>query len=180
MTPSANLSVDKILTTKEFVDFLNAAKNFCSLIESHSESSINFLLLTQSHLLQLYSLGLRLPNIDLQTTLENDPEFSDTEFKQTLEFINDRVSYQFYWHVFDPTDDMDTEASCGDLADDLGDIYIDIKRSLLLFNLDKAAYKENAIWQFKFDFLSHWGDHCVNAIYAIHYFSQKHKKKYGW
>jgi len=50
--------------------------------------------------------------------------------------------------------------------------YTTTKFSFMTYNLDKEDCKENALWQFKFDFNKHWGDHCINALSAIHYFLQ--------
>jgi hypothetical protein len=35
--------------------------------------------------------------------------------------------------------------------------------------IDDIAVKENAIWKFKFDFYYHWGEHCLEALSAIHH-----------
>jgi hypothetical protein len=57
--------------------------------------------------------------------------------------------------------------------DDLGDIYKDLQYSLRVFDLQIADSQENALWQFKFDFVKHWGEHCINALRALHFFIQK-------
>jgi hypothetical protein len=175
MTKSNILSVDNIHTTKVFLEFINATKAFCSFIEVQHCDSKSFLLMTQNHLLNLYTAGrnLSIIDVDIKNTIESEPELPDTTFKHTLDFIAERIPYRFYWHVFDPTDKSDTEAVCGDLFDDLCDIYTDIKRSILLFETNNAENIEKAIWEFKFYFEQHWGDHCSNALYAIHYFLQK-------
>jgi hypothetical protein len=49
--------------------------------------------------------------------------------------------------VFDPTKDDDIEPVCGDLLDDLGDIYKDLKNSLLLFDKGTPAEIESAVLQ---------------------------------
>lgn len=174
MIPTDKIFIDKHPATKEILDFLNAARSFCSFIESlHFDSTLSFLSGTQTHLLVLYSTGKNLPCFDIKNEIENEPELSATAFNKILGFIAERIPYRFYWHVFDPTNDSDTEAVCGDLLDDLGDIYKDIKRCILLFDAYKTANVENALYRFKFYFEHHWGDHCVNALYAIHYFLQK-------
>jgi len=57
-----------------------------------------------------------------------------------------------------------------DLKYDLGDIYKDLKNFLLLFDKGSPAEIESAVWTLKWSFDNHWGDHCINANYAIHYF----------
>jgi len=72
--------------------------------------------------------------------------------------------------VFDPT--KDSEAISGSLADDIADIYRDLKKGLEL----KETYPrqpEAAIWQWRFGFYSHWGKHAMDALLAIHSRLQK-------
>jgi hypothetical protein len=71
--------------------------------------------------------------------------------------------------VFDPTKNNDVLPVCGDLLDNLLDIYKDLKESILLYDNSKSTELGNAVWTFKWNFENHWGDHCINAIYAIHY-----------
>ena len=169
-----NLKVDDIIRTQEFRDFYDSAVDYCHYIEQDStESTIYFLQTVRRKLLSLYISALNLPWVDLQSEIEYDNQLDDIEFNKILNSLSDKLGdSRMYWHVFDPTNQDDTEYVCGDLVDDLGDIYKDLKFSLATFNLDKVDCKENALWQFKFDFDKHWDDHCIDAISAIHYFLQ--------
>ena len=60
-------------------------------------------------------------------------KLEEKEFEKILFFISERLDNRYYWHVFDPSNQVDTEPVCGDLLDDLGDIYKDLKRSILIF-----------------------------------------------
>lgn len=135
---------------------------------------MEFLKTTRIHLLKLYENALKLQWVDLQSNIEYDDKLDSDEFDKTLSYISDRLGdARYYWHVFDPTNEKNKEPVCGDLIDDLGDIYQDIKFSLMTFNLGKQDCQENAfLWQFKFDFDRHWGDHCINALRAIHFYLQ--------
>lgn len=174
MISPVKMSGREILTTQEFLSFLSTARNFCALLETkQSISPKEFLAAIQRHLLILYSCGMNMRAIELQVPTDNEMEIPDIEMESMLRFIGESLQDRYYWHVFDPSDSNDTTSVCGDLVDDVGDMYKDIKRSLLLFDTGSDEAKENAIWQFKFDFESHWGDHCVNALYAVHYFLQR-------
>jgi hypothetical protein len=56
-------------------------------------------------------------------------------------------SNRYYWDVFDPFDHEDHQAVCGDLVDDLADIYKDIKRGLTVFDIGTLASRETASWE---------------------------------
>jgi hypothetical protein len=174
VTQPLNISIDNILKTSELINFLNVARNFCSLIEAtQTVRPKEFLLAIQEQLLSLYSHGRNIPKVDLEEDSDIEVEIAVTDYRNITSLIGDKIPFQYYWHVFDPIDDMDTDPVCGDLIDDLSDIYKDLKNSLFLFDSRNIKVKGEAIWKFKFDFDSHWSNHCANAINVIHYFLQK-------
>ena len=167
-----SLKIEEILITQEFIDFYDNAGDFCAFIET-TKNETDYMNELKIRLLKLYELGTNLPWVDLQSNVDYDDKLSDVEFKKVLDTIANKIGEKrFYWHVFNSTNENDKQAVCGDLVDDLGDIYKDLKYSILIFNLNQSECKENAVWQFKFDFDSHWGDHCINALNAIHFFQK--------
>ena len=52
-----------------------------------------------------------------------------------------------------------------DLADDLADVWRDVKRGLSLFN---AGHVEAACWEWRQGFLATLGYHAAGGIYALH------------
>lgn len=66
-----------------------------------------------------------------------------------------------YWDVFDPLLEAEKEPVWNSLADDLADIYQDIKEDLVLFD---AGQVEEAVWQWRFHFLIHWGKHLTTEL----------------
>jgi Domain of unknown function (DUF5063) len=67
--------------------------------------------------------------------------------------------------VFDALDTNDRVAIMKNLDNDLGDIYLDVKRALALKERLPLA---EAIWQWRFDYYNHWGRHLVHAQTAIY------------
>ena len=167
-------STNEIIDTKTFKEFLNEVASFCRFMELGEKINTRaFLKLTQTHLQKLYLHGQQLQVVDLNYNKDIDDLLTDTEFKTVLLSISNKLSDKtLYWIVFDPTNEGDTEPVCGDLTDDLGDIYKDLKNALLLFEKQQPAEIENAVWSFKSSFDIHWSTHCINAIYALHYFIQ--------
>lgn len=74
--------------------------------------------------------------------------------------------WDLYWEVFDPT--KDSEAIRGSLADDIADVYRDIKEGLGCQDLD-LALQGDAIWEWRVGFYSHWGKHAIDALRTIHF-----------
>ena len=70
-----------------------------------------------------------------------------------------------HWEIFDPLHDPPEEPVAGSIADDLGDIYRDVARGLVLFECGDRA---EALWEWGFNFRIHWGAHATGAIRALH------------
>jgi len=118
-----------------------------------------------------------MPWVELKSNKEYDDKLSAESLQQVLVTTAARLDEaRYYWHVFDPTDEAALEPVCGDLLDDLGDIYKDLKYALLIFQLNLEGCKEIALLDFKHDFEMHWGHHCMNALAAIHFYIKRYRQ----
>ena len=58
---------------------------------------------------------------------------------------------------------------CGSLADDLADIYADVKPGIRAWDSEEDSYLEGIAFGWKTPlFGSHWGVHAVSAMRALH------------
>jgi hypothetical protein len=165
-----NQAIETVIELKETKYFLNTARQYCAFVESTNNKEKDFLKETQNLLLTLYQQATALS----WTTLEHEEEFEDKlskeEFDKILKRLDENIGHhRYYWEIFDPTNDQDTQAVCGDLVDDLGDIYKDIKHGLMIFDLGTMASREAALWDLKFGFEKHWGRHAICALKTIHF-----------
>jgi hypothetical protein len=139
--------------------FVREARTYCNFVENASNLSLADRLRTaRERLLSLYSAVLSLPSVE--------PE--DTVAPQTPDVPADWPGFEdkdVYWEVFDPYEHDDNQPVAGSLADDVLDVYRDIRRGLALWD---ASQRRNAIWEWRFHFDAHWGDHAVDALRALH------------
>ena len=54
------------------------------------------------------------------------------------------------------------------LWDDLADIYLDLRHGLDLYSRGDADHLAEAVWQWRFGFENHWGEHLFRALMTIH------------
>lgn len=173
------------MNKKSTVDFLNAARNFVSLLEDGEIAQNDFYKNSHKALSELYWAALGLENIEIiYSGIENN--LTEIErydiIKMNKNLISNLGENVFYWQVFDPTYIEGNEKSTkgwhatgkepmqGCLVDDFADIYGDLKEELI--KIDEIGTNEaieDALWQMKFGFNHHWGNHCINAIRALHY-----------
>jgi len=53
------------------------------------------------------------------------------------------------------------------ISDDLTDVWNDVKKGLSIFDSGKPNCIEDAVWNWRFLFGSHWGHHTAGAIWAL-------------
>lgn len=166
--------------------FARLAADYCAFIENWEARSPEAIL-HEAHwrLPELYSAALRLPDVarvhlegeaaeddeeDLQEPVL--PQSSETDALSAEEWMNrwralgkhlgDR---KFYREMFDPYDPSETEPVVGDLADDLLDVYRDLRRGSRLWD---RGHHDQAAWEWQFHFAVHWGEHATSAIRALY------------
>ena len=165
-------TVSDIQRTQSYQSLLLDARAFCSTIENIDRLPTNDICATlQRQLLSLYKNGqdLNLVSIDTGDSAQKPPP--KEELKSIIDSLSFKLPERYYWHVFEPTQQNDLEPVCGDLADDLGDIYEELKNAVLLIDTGRLENIQHGMWNLKFGFDAHWGRHCIDAIYALHYFS---------
>ncbi len=123
----------------------------------------------------LYAYAHDLPDVELPDDAPNVPDTLDVtqnEWKQVFDLIGNILGEQVgYWAYFDPTEPPDSaeQPVFGNLANDLADIYRDIKPGLRAWATGDNIYLPSIVFDWKFpNFGSHWGVHAVSALRALH------------
>jgi hypothetical protein len=121
------------------------------------------------HLTRLYLSGLDLPDLDFELVQAEE----DARREQAVAEVNAhppkfRLPIDWYYVVYDPhkVPPDEDEPGIGSLADDLGDIFKDVVKGLRLY---QAGWPASAVWDWRFLFWAHWGDHAASANRALHF-----------
>ena len=171
---SNQLSTDikEFLTRASTETFLFAARQFVELLEITPIDKKEFFTKAHSALLDLYSAGYKLEQIELKFSSNGKDFDRDAIFEnKNTGQISKLGAEAFYWEVFEPTySENDGKSTQGWLVDDFSDIYRDLKIELFkIDNLRTDEAIEDALWQLKWGFAHHWGQHCINALRYFHY-----------
>jgi Domain of unknown function (DUF5063) len=153
--------------------FGEIAKRFCSIVDAADLDRFDFLFEIYRVLPKLVDEAINLPHLSLDEQDESEkvaePEDGSKLRKKNgqnckYELVKQRLGdWDVYMHVFDPTTDKD--AIYGSLADDIADIYQDLREGL---DLSQAQAAE-AIWTWRFHYYFHWGRHALDALRTIHF-----------
>jgi len=155
------------------------ARRFCSVVENALGMDRTDLLTQIYPLLpKLIDEAINLPDVELS---DSDDQIEETgrqaprvktrlnveEWDKLYNALQEKLgNWDSYRHVFDPNED--DEAIMGSLADDIADIYRDLKEGLVP-NETQQPQPEEIIWKWRLLFYSHWGQHAIDALLVIHF-----------
>ena len=154
------------------VEFVAVANEFCKYAEHASELKEGEMLKILQRLLPfLYIKATFLPPFE--------PFFEDGNEKFVMEADWTRIHGAFkkqfgtaddYLEVFDERFDNSVTPVLSSLAENMADIYQDIKDFLLLYQTGTREVMNDALWECKMNFENIWGQKLVNSLRAIHHF----------
>ncbi len=150
----------------EVNQFAEVARRYCAWAESEAGESID-LTTARRFLAELQLAVLGLPEIasgDHQKIHKPAPELK----QRVLQRVS-AIPFTRYWNMFEPLKGNE-EPVCGDLSDDLADIWLDLWEGLHLFD---AGHKLEANFHWRVLYDSHWGQHVLEAQSAIYAFLTK-------
>ncbi|MCR5685893.1 MAG: DUF5063 domain-containing protein [Lachnospiraceae bacterium] len=119
-------------------------------------------------LMKIYMLAMGLPDLEYMEDMKYEED--DSIPHRPISFVDE---YEYYWTVFDPyckyaeTDEepkKEIEPCKGMLTDDLADISTELSQGVEAY---RAGLVCEAIFQWRFGLLSHYGNHITSALRAM-------------
>jgi uncharacterized protein DUF5063 len=168
-------STTSIRSRPDVEAFYVAAARYCALLESPPPDVQEWVIHTLAAVARVYACAHQLPELPCADDVVDIPDTLDVsreERQEVCDLIRDALGLQcYYWSYFDPTVPQDETpySDCGDLADDLADIYRDIKPGVRAWETNNNDYLPMIVFNWKRPlFWSHWGVHAVDAMRALH------------
>jgi len=158
--------------SRNVVEFVAVANEFCKYAEQASKLKGDELLKILQRILPLMYL-----KASLLPALE--PFFEDGNEKFVTEAdwfrINDTLREKFgtvdaYLEVFNEKTNESQDTFISSLAENMADIYQDIKNFLLLYQTGTGEVMNDALWECRLNFENLWGQKLTNSLRAIHNF----------
>lgn len=152
--------------------FASVVKEFCDWAESDPKTEIEEAKVAIRLLANLYSNALALPkngpgqDIDMK-------RISIKEWNKVYKRFG-ALPFNNYSGFLSPANLEEEGPVTGDLADDLADIYRDLKEGQELY---KTGHITEALWQWNRSFNTHWGRHASSALQALHAYAADEKIK---
>ncbi|MFC4728403.1 DUF5063 domain-containing protein [Coralloluteibacterium thermophilus] len=142
-------------------DFFDAATAFCAWAESAPGVPDDEVDTAIKMLSKLLALVHELPELFDE---EDAPELTHEEWQVVHKRFLDMLPFNYYASYSEPHDTNDPSPGIGDVADDLADIWRDLKGGLALYHKGNDAA---AAWEWRDSFSIHWGRDATSALYAL-------------
>ncbi len=154
------------------VEFTAVATEFCKYAEHASEiKGAELLNIMQKLLPLLYLKASLLPVLEPHFEEGNEKFVSENDWN----IIQDNLRATFgaandYIELPDEPTSADEGTKLSGIAEDLADIYQDMKNYVLLYQTGTDEVMNDAVWECRMNFENYWGIRLINSLKAIHVF----------
>ena len=158
-----------LVYTKNVIEFATVANEFCSFVEGSEQfSRKDFIGRVQKLFPLLYLKAALLPEPDMSG---DTPEkfVSEEDYNFIIQRLETKLGqFDAYYEVFDPSIDITEAAVEASIAENIADIYQDLKDFILAYRIGTLEVMNDALWECRNNFEQYWGQKLVNGLRAIH------------
>lgn len=161
---------DHIVYSKNVIEFVTIANEFCLLLETCAKTSkIEFIETAQKLLPLLYLKACLLPKNETELEEEIEKFVSESDW----EFIHSSVqakmgAHDQYLEVFEQDMEYSETPVVISVSENFADIYQDLKDFLTSYRIGTMDVMNEALWDLNNSFYQHWGQSLVNSLRFIH------------
>ncbi len=165
--------VNGIVYSKNVVEFVAVASEFCKMAESAAQYYTPALVdLTRKLLPLVYFKASLLPEAE---QLSDDPlekYVSELDYSLILEKWTEKLGeHDTFYEVFDPDIQFGSETVTASISENILDIYQDLKDFVISYSLGNEEVMNDALAECRTHFAEFWGQRLVNVLRALHQLS---------
>ncbi|BBE16835.1 hypothetical protein AQPE_0982 [Aquipluma nitroreducens] len=162
--------LNSLVYSKNVIELITVANEFCSFLERADEmESADFLSRLQKMLPLLYLKASLLPKFEFEA--DDDLEKYVTEVEYNLiqqKILAHTGAGDDYQEVFIPGMQFSESALTSSIAENVADVYQDMKDLIMSFRTMNDEVMEQALWESQSNFAQVWGQKLVNCLRAVH------------
>jgi len=161
---------DHIVYSKNVIEFVTVANEYCTFIENNSAFSQKQLVeKAQKIFALLYLKASLLPDIDGENAETPEKCVTEVDYNYLLETISAKLGeHDGYLEVFDPNMQFSDAPLESSISENICDIYQDLKDFIFAFRIGTVEIMADALWECQNNFKEFWGQKLVNCLRAIH------------
>ena len=159
-----------VLKSKHVIEMLTVANDFTLFIEKvdgySREQIITYL---QRILPIIYLKASLLPDIKVKDEDAIEHYITEENWESLFNVIHTKLGEEDFYYYIDLNEQTQQDAIKASIAENIADIYQDLKDFILLFQKPIQTFQENAVKECKHLFQTRYGYSLVNCHTAIHY-----------
>lgn len=159
-----------IVYSKNVVEFVTVANEYCHTIENINRFSVEQILQTLRRILPLlYLKATMLPENEKVLDEELEKFVSELEYNRLQQrWLQALGEHDNYYEVFDPDIQFGEETVTASISESLMDIYQDLKDFVVLYSMGDEAIMNDGLNECILHFEEFWGQRLVNVLRAVH------------
>ncbi|PLX01368.1 MAG: hypothetical protein C0595_15100 [Marinilabiliales bacterium] len=159
-----------ITISKTILEMVTVANEYCHYLDTSEKKSKKGVLDFVNRICPLlYLKGSLLPDIEVEDPDANERFVTAENWETVFTLLRDKfVKDDEFWFI-DPQHVNEDEPLKASLAENLADLYQDMKDFILLYQKNTYAARQNAIAECKRLFESHWGYRIANIMPKVHH-----------
>lgn len=157
--------------SKEVIEFVAVAKEFCDFIESTPQmQQKDFIQRLQKFIPLIYLKGALLPVCECDEEGLTEDFVTEEQYSYLFTEIHNLMGpYDEYLEVFDDNMQFNENPVIHSIAEKTCDIYQDLKNFISSYRCGIPEVIGEALWQLNNNFELYWGKACAGVLRAIHH-----------
>lgn len=162
--------LNSLVYSKNVIELITVANEFCGFLERADEmESTDFMSRLQKLLPLLYLKASLLPDFEFETDDELEKYVTEVEYNLIQQKVAEHTGAgDDYQEVFVSGMQFSETALTSSIAENVADIYQDMKDLVMLFRTLNEEVMEQALWECQAGFAQIWGQKLVNCLRAVH------------
>jgi hypothetical protein len=162
--------LNSLVYSKNVIELITVANEFCSFLERAEDmESTDFLSRLQKMLPLLYLKASLLPKFEFEPDDELEKYVTEVEYNLIQQKILAHTGAgDDYQEVFIQGMQFSESALTSSIAENVADIYQDMKDLIMSFRTMNDEVMEQALWESQNNFAQIWGQKLVNCLRAVH------------
>ena len=158
------------LYSKKVIDMLTVSNEYCLYMETAEDKEKEEIFQYLQKLLPLlYLKASLLPDIPVNDENATEHFVTEEQWENMFNSLNSKLGNDGIYYYIDLNEKSHSDPVRASLAENLTDIYQDLKDFVLLYQKPLRSAQENAVRDCKYLFETRFGYRLVNAQQAIHY-----------
>jgi len=157
-----------LVFSRKVLDMITVANEFCLFIEENSKyDPIQILAYLERVIPLLYLKGSLLPDVEVSDDSANERFVTEEQWETFFQDL--KKKFGKFDAFYSNENAGEKEIVQYSIADNIADIYQDLKDFILLYERNTMASRENAIRNCKNLFEARWGTRAIRVMQAIHF-----------